>query len=192
MAKLIYAAIASLDGYIEDERGKFDWAEPDEEVHAFINESERAIATYLYGRRMYETMAGWETDPSLGAESPIMRDFAELWQAADKIVYSTTLGAVATARTRIERHFDADAVRELKATARGDLSVGGPDLATHAFSAGLVDECHLYLAPVAVGGGKRALPAGVRIPLELLDERRFAGGMVYLRYGRKVRPGMEP
>jgi dihydrofolate reductase len=192
MAKLIYAAIASLDGYIEDERGKFDWAEPDEEVHAFINESERAVATYLYGRRMYETMAGWETDPSLAAQSPIMRDFAELWQAADKIVYSTTLGAVSTARTRIERDFEADAVRELKATARGDLSVGGPDLATHAFSAELVDECHLYLAPVVVGGGKRALPTGVRIPLELLDERRFAGGMVYLRYGRKVTPRMEP
>jgi dihydrofolate reductase len=182
MAKLIYSAIASLDGYIEDEGGKFDWAEPDEEVHAFINNAERKVATYLYGRRMYETMAGWETNASLAAQSPIMRDFAEIWQAADKVVYSTTLDAASTARTTIERAFDPDAVRDLKARARGDLSLGGPGLAADAFRAGLVDECHLYLAPIAVGGGKRVLPRGIRIPLTLVEERRFSSGMVYLRY----------
>jgi dihydrofolate reductase len=182
VAKLIYSAIASLDSYVADEDGNFDWAMPDEEVHAFINDLERPVGTYLYGRRMYETMAGWETNPTLADRSPVMRDFAELWQAADKIVYSGTLEAVSTARTRIEREFDPEAVRKMKASAGRDLTVSGPDLATHAFRAGLVDECDLFLAPVVVGGGKRALPEGVRVGLELLDERHFGNGMVYLHY----------
>jgi dihydrofolate reductase len=182
MARLIYFAITSLDGYIEDEGGTFEWAAPDAEVHAFINDLERPVGTYLYGRRMYETMAGWETDPSIAAQSPVARDFAQLWQAADKLVYSRTLGAVSTARTRIARDFDPAAVRQLKARAAGDLAVGGPALAAHAFKAGLVDELHLFLTPVVVGGGKPALPSKVRLNLELLDERRFGNGMVYLRY----------
>lgn len=182
MAKLIYSAIMSLDGYIEDPDGKFDWAVPDEEVHRFINDLERAAGTYLYGRRMYETMMGWETDPSFAAESPFMRDFAEIWQAADKIVYSRTLKAVSTAKTRIDRHFDPEAVQQLKATTRQDILIGGPDLAAHAFRARLVDECHLFLAPIAVGGGKQSLPNSVRVELELLEERGFGNGMVYLHY----------
>ncbi len=182
MAKLIYSAITSLDGYIEDEAGKFDWAEPDEEVHAFVNDQERPVGTYLYGRRMYETMAGWETDPSFAEHSPAMKDYAQIWKAADKVVYSTTLEAAVTARTRIERSFDPDAVREMKRLASRDLSVGGPGLAAHAFRAGLVDECHLYLWPIVVAGGKRSLPDRVRLRLELMDQRRFRNGMVYLRY----------
>jgi dihydrofolate reductase len=187
MVKLIYSAITSLDGYVADERGSFDWAAPDEQVHAFVNDLMRPVGTHLYGRRLYEVMAGWETDPTLAEQSPVMRDFAELWQAADKIVYSTTLAAPSTARTRIERTFDPDAVRELKATANRDLLVGGPELAAQAFAAGLVDECGLFLAPVTVGGGKRALPDHVRLRLELLDERRFDSGMVHLRY--RAEPG---
>ena len=182
MSRLIYSAITSLDGYIEDEDGNFDWAMPDEEVHAFINDLERPVGTYLYGRRMYEIMVGWETDPSLAEQSPLMRDFAEIWQAADKVVYSRTLETASTSKTRIERDFDPEAVRRIKASAGRDLAVSGPNLAAHAFRAGLVDECHLFLAPIAVGGGKRSLPDGVRVKLELLDERRFEGGMVYLRY----------
>lgn len=181
MAKLIYSAIASLDGYVADEEGGFDWAEPDGQVHAFINELERSVGTYLYGRRMYATMAAWETDPELAAGSEPMRDFAQIWQSADKVVYSTTLPAASTARTRIEREFDPEAVRRMKATAASDLTVGGPGLAAHAFSAQLIDECHLFVAPVVVGGGKPALP-DVRLDLELLDERRFDAGMVHLRY----------
>ena len=186
MAQLIYLAITSLDGYLEDREGSFDWAEPDDEVHAFVNDLMRPVGTHLYGRRMYETMLAWETEPTLAAESPIMADFARLWQAADKIVYSRTLEAASTARTRIERAFDSDAVRQLKATASRDLGVGGPDLAAHAFRAGLVDECHLFVAPILVGGGKRSLPDEVRLELELQDERRFGGGMVYLRYRRRA------
>ena len=182
MSKLTYMALASLDGYIEDEDGRFDWAEPDQEVHAFVNDLTRPIGTYLYGRRLYETMASWETEPGLVAQSPVVRDFAEIWQAADKIVYSRTLESVSTARTRIERDFDLEAVRELKSAARHDLSVGGAELAAHAFKAGLVDDVHLFLAPVLVGGGKPSLPDGVRLKLELADERRFGNGMVYLRY----------
>ena len=182
MTKLIYFAIASLDGYVADEDGNFDWAVPDEEVHAFISDLERPVGTYLYGRRMYETMVGWETDPTLADQSPLMRDFAQIWQAADKIVYSKTLEAVSTARTRIERHFDPEAVRQMKALAGGDLIVGGPELAAQALRAGLVDECHLFVAPMLVGGGKRSLPDNVRLKLELLDERRFDSGMVYLNY----------
>jgi dihydrofolate reductase len=182
MGKLIYSAIMSLDGYIEDADGKFGWAEPDEEAHAFVNDEMRDIGTHLYGRRLYETMAVWETDPVLAAGSPVTRDFAEIWQAADKVVYSTTLDTVATGRTRIERAFDPAAVRALKAAAGADLLVGGADLAGHAFRAGLVDEVRLLLAPVAVGGGKPALPRDVRVPLALVDERRFGSGMVHLRY----------
>ena len=187
MAKLIYSAIASLDGYVADEEGNFDWAVPDEEVHTFINDLERPVGTYLYGRRLYETMVGWETDPTLADQSPVLRDFAEIWQAADKLVYSKTLEAVPTARTRIERDFDPEAVRQMKALAGRDLMVGGPELAAHAFRAGLVDECHLFVVPMVVGGGKRSLPNDVRMRLELLDERRFGNGMVYLKYRIRTR-----
>ena len=182
MAKLIYSTITSVDGYVADEEGKFGWAEPDAEVHAFINDLERPVGTYLYGRRMYETMAGWETDASLAAQSALMREFAEIWQAAEKIVYSKTLETTATRRTRIERDFDPEAVRTMKASAGRDLAVGGPTLAVQAFRAGLVDECHLFVAPIIVGGGKQSLPDDVRLELELLAERRFDGGMVHLRY----------
>jgi dihydrofolate reductase len=183
VAKLIYAAITSLDGYVEDEDGNFDWATPDEEVHAFVNDLERPVGTYLYGRRMYETMVFWESPPDPSEQPPFVQDFAEIWQRADKVVYSRTLPATASARTRIERDFDPEAVRQLKATAARDLTVGGPALAAQAIEAGLVDEYHLFLVPVVVGGGKRSLPDdGVRVSLELLDERRFRNGTVYLRY----------
>jgi dihydrofolate reductase len=179
MARLIYSAIASLDGYIEDEQGKFDWAAPDEEVHAFVNDLERPVGTYLYGRRMYETMVYWETDDDQAA---VARDYAEIWRAAEKVVYSRTLPTVSSERTRIEREFDAAAIKRLKESARSDISIGGAELAGQAIAEGLVDECHLVLVPVLVGGGKRALPAGVRAELELLDERRFRSGVVYLHY----------
>jgi dihydrofolate reductase len=179
MAKLIYSAIASLDGYVADQDGNFDWAAPDEEVHAFANDLERSIGTHLFGRRMYEVMAVWET---LSDPSPVMRDFAETWRSADKIVYSKTLDAATTAKTRIEREFDPAAIRQLKARAARDLSVGGPVLAAQALAAGLVDECHLFLTPVLVGGGNPAFPDGLRLKLELLNERRFGNGVVYLRY----------
>jgi dihydrofolate reductase len=182
MANLIYSAITSLDGYVADADGRFDWAEPDEEVHAFINDLERSVGTYLYGRRMYETMTGWETDTRLVAGSELMRDFAELWQAAEKIVYSRTLATPSTQRTRVEREFDLEAVRRMKASLVGDLAVGGPDLAAQAFRAGLVDECHLFLAPIIVGGGKQSLPDDVRLELGLLAERRFGSGMIHLHY----------
>jgi dihydrofolate reductase len=185
MAKLIYPAIASLDGYVADEDGNFDWAEPDEEVHTFINDLERAVGTYLYGRRLYEVMVAWETMP-LADQPPFMRDFAATWRAADKIVYSKTLKAASSARTRIERDFDPEAVRQMKAAAGRDLTVGGPDLAAQAFKAGLVDECHLFVAPIVVGGGKQALPNNVRLKLELLDERRFGNDMVHLLYRTKT------
>jgi dihydrofolate reductase len=181
-AKLIYSTIASLDLYTTDENGNFDWAAPDEEVHAFVNDQERPIGTYLYGRRMYETMAYWETAPTGDDESPVAVDYTRIWQAAEKVVYSSTLDVVSSARTRIEREFDPDAVRDLKEAAERDVSIGGPQLAAQAFAAGLVDECHLFLNPIAVGGGSRALPAGLRIELELLEERRFGGGVVFLRY----------
>jgi dihydrofolate reductase len=183
MAKLTYSAIASLDGYVEDANGTFDWAAPDDEVHAFVNELERPVGTYLYGRRMYETMIYWET-VGTGPDQPAPnREFAEIWQAADKIVYSRTLPAISNPRTRLERDFDHGAVRELKAASPSDISVGGAELAGQAIAAGLVDECHLLLCPILVGGGKAALPDNVRAELELLEERRFAGGVVFLRYG---------
>jgi dihydrofolate reductase len=183
MAKLIYSAIASLDGYVEDEHGRFDWAAPDEEVHAFVNDLERAVGTYLYGRRMYETMVFWETVSTGDDEPAVVRDFARIWRGADKIVYSRALRSPSSARTRIEPRFDPGAIGRLKAAADRDITVGGAELAGHALAAGLVDECHLFLGPVIVGGGKRALPDGLRVPLELLDERRFRGGVVYLSYG---------
>jgi dihydrofolate reductase len=186
MAKLIYSAITSLDGYMEDEDGNFDWSAPDDEVHAFVNDLERPVGTYLYGRRMYEVMTYWESAHTVDNQPPVMQDFAELWQAADKVVYSRTLGAVSSARTRIERDFDPEAVRRLKASAERDLTVGGPDLAAQALRAGLVDECHLFLSPVVVGGGKRALPDDVRLELELLDERHFGNGVVHLHYRTDV------
>jgi dihydrofolate reductase len=179
MAKLVYSAIASLDGYVADEDGNFDWSAPDEEVHAFVNDLECQIGTYLYGRRLYEVMAVWET---LQSDEPVMREYAEIWRAADKVVYSRTLEAPASARTRIERDFDPQAVSQMKAAAARDISVGGSELAAQAIKAGVVDECHLFLSPVVVGGGKNALPDNVRVNLELLDERRFGNGVVHLHY----------
>ncbi|MEU4334457.1 dihydrofolate reductase family protein [Micromonospora lupini] len=182
MAKLTYVNNVSLDGYIEDERGAFDWFPIGDEVFAFHTDLLRSAGTLLYGRRLYEAMAVWETDPALGAQSDLTADFANAWQAASKVVYSTTLAAASTADTRIERQFDPDAVRELKATANSDLTVGGANLAAQALTAGLVDECQLMVLPVVVGGGKSGLPTGMRADLELLDERRFQNGVVHLRY----------
>jgi dihydrofolate reductase len=179
MASLIYSAITSLDGYVEDEQGKFGWAKPDEEVHAFVNDLERPVGTHLYGRRMYETMVYWETG---GDQAAVTRDFAEIWRAAEKVVYSRTLQTVSSEKTRIEREFDAAATRRLKESSRSDITIGGAELAGQAIAEGLVDECHLFLGPVLVGGGKRALPADVHANLELLDERRFRSGVVYLHY----------
>jgi dihydrofolate reductase len=182
MGKLIYSMMMSLDGYVVDEDGNFDWSAPDEQVHTFINEVERPVGTHLYGRRMYEVMAVWETDDMITGQPPYIQDYAAIWRAADKIVYSRTLERPASARTRIEREFDPDAVRAMKAAADRDLTIAGPDLAAHAIRAGLVDEFGFYVAPVIVGGGTRALPDRARHDLELLDERRFDGGMLYLRY----------
>ena len=182
MAKLIYSVIASLDGYVADEDGSFDWAAPDEEVHRFVNDLERPVGTYLMGRRMYEVMRYWETADTVPDQPAHMVDFARVWQDADKVVYSRTLEEPSTARTRVERDFDPDAVRRLKAAADRDLTVGGPALAAEALAAGLVDECHVFLAPILVGGGTRAFPDKLRVPLELLEERRFGNGTVYLRY----------
>ena len=181
MARLIFSAIASLDGYTADEAGNFDWAAPDAELHAFVNDRERDVGTHLYGRRMYETMAVWET-MDVSAEPEVMRDYAGIWRAADKVVYSRTLATPSTPRTRIERDFDPDTVRRMKEAAGRDISVGGPGLAAHALRASIVDEIQLFLVPAVVGGGTRALPDGLRVDLELLDQRRFAGGAVYLRY----------
>jgi len=179
MVKLVYSAITSLDGYVEDEDGNFDWSAPDEEVHAYINDLEREIGTYLCGRRLYDVMVVWET---LQSDHPVMRDYAEIWRAADKVVYSRTLDKPSSERTRIEREFDPAVVQQMKTSAERDISVGGSELAAQAIKAGLVDELNLFLSPVVVGGGKRALPAGVRWQLELLDERRFGNGVVHLHY----------
>ena len=186
MAKLIYSAITSLDGYVADENGNFDWAEPDEEVHTFSNGLERPIGTYLYGRRMYEVMVYWETAHTLADQPPFIRDFAQIWQAADKIVYSRTLERVTSARTRIERDFDPETVRQIKEQAGADITVGGPDLAAQAFRASLVDECDVFVVPIVVGGGKHFLPNNLRQELELLGDRTFGNGMVHLRYGTKL------
>src|SRR4051812_39527624 len=182
MAKLIYLTNVSVDGYIEDERGAFDWFPVDDEVFAFTTDLLRSVGTFLYGRRLYDMMAVWETDAALAAQSDLTADFARAWQAAGKVVYSTTLTAVSTADTRLERRFDPAAVHELKACASSDLTVGGTNLATQAFQAGLVDECQLYVWPVLVGAGKPGLPTGMRTDLELLDERRFRSGVLRLRY----------
>jgi dihydrofolate reductase len=182
MARLIYSAIASLDGYVADESGR-DWAEPDEDAHVFVNDLLRSAGTYLYGRRMYEVMGAWETLDSDPEQPEYIRDFASIWKAADKVVYSRTLDVVTTAKTRIERDFDPEAVQRMKMDQHSDIIIGGPTIAARAIQAGLVDEYHLFVAPVAVGGGLRFLPAHVRIDLALLGERRFANGMVYLGYG---------
>jgi dihydrofolate reductase len=186
VAKLIYSAITSLDGYMADEDGNFDWAEPDEEVHTFVNELERAVGTYLYGRRMYEVMVYWETAHTVADQPPFIQDYARIWQEADKIVHSHSLEKVSSARTRIERNFVPEAIRRMKADAERDISVGGPDLAAQAIRAGLVDEYHLFLTPIVVGGGKQSLPDNVRVRLELLDERRFGNGVVHLHYRTRM------
>jgi dihydrofolate reductase len=185
VAKLIYTTIASLDGYVADEDGKFDWAMPDEEVHAFVNDLERPFGTHLYGRRLYEVMAGWETMHTLPDQTPVALDFAAIWQAAEKIVYSRTLETVSSARTRIEREFEPEAVRRMKTEADRDIAIGGATLAAEAIRAGLVDELQVIASPIVVGGGTPSLPDGVRWELELLDERRFANGVVYLRYATR-------
>jgi dihydrofolate reductase len=182
MARLIYSAIMSLDGYTADADGRFEWAATDEEVHGFVNELERPVGVYLYGRRMYETMRYWETAHTLAGQSPASLDFARIWQAADKIVYSTTFQSADTARTRIERDFDPDQVRKLKEAASRDLTVGGPHLAAQAIAAGLVDEYQLFVVPAVVGGGTRALPDQVRLNLALAQEHKFGSGTVYLCY----------
>jgi len=179
VVKLMYSSIASLDGYVADADGRFDWAVPDDDVHAFVNDLERPVGTYLYGRRMYEVMAAWE---AMDTDQPLLRDFAGIWRAAEKVVYSRTLEAVSTPRTRLEHAFDPDAVRHLKALASRDISVGGPGLAAHALAAGLVDEYHVVVTPVVVGGGTPSLPDGIQLRLQLLDERRFRNGAIYLRY----------
>lgn len=182
MGKLIYSGIMSLDGYTADQEGRFDWSAPDEEVHAFVNDLLRPVGTHLYGRRMYEVMVAWENPDAFTEPGPVTQDFAQIWQAAEKVVYSRTLSAPSSARTRIEREFDPEAVRQLKATTDRDLTVAGPELAAHAIRAGLVDEYHLFLNPIIVGGGNQFLPDRVRHTLELLDERRFGNGVVHLRY----------
>ena len=182
MAKLIYSALTSLDGYVADEDGNFDWAQPDEEVHSFVNERARAIGTYLIGRRMYEVLRYWDDPPDLVEQQPPEREYAGIWQAADKIVYSSTLESAPAARTRIERRFDPAAVGRMKETGSADMSVGGPGLAAEALRAGLVDELEQILHPVVVGGGRAWLPDHLHLELELIDEGRFAGGAVHLRY----------
>lgn len=182
MARLLYSAIASLDGYVADEAGNFDWSAPDEEVHAFVNDLERPLGTYLFGRRMYEVLAVWET-MDLTDQPEVIRDYAEIWRAAEKVVFSRTLSEPASAKTRIEPEFDPAAIAQLKEASEQDISVGGPNLAAQALSAGLVDELHLFVSPVIVGGGTRALPKALKQRLDLQDERRFANGVVYLHYG---------
>jgi dihydrofolate reductase len=184
VGKLIYLSIASLDGSIADQDGNFDWAEPDEEMHTLVNDLERSVGTFLFGRRMYEVLVAWET-MDLTDQPSFIRDFAEIWRAADKVVYSKTLTTVSSARTRIEPDFDPDAVRRMKASDERDLSIGGPALAAQVIEAGLVDEYHLFLVPVVVGGGTRFFPDDVRLDLELLDERHFGNGTVYLAYRTK-------
>jgi dihydrofolate reductase len=185
MANLIYIANTSLDGYTEDQDGKFDWTNPSEEYFTFITKLIQTMRTHLYGRRMYETMMVWETDPNLATESSLMREFAEIWQDANKIVYSRTLKTISTRKTQLVQSFDPEAIRQLKATSDHDIHIGGPELAAHAFRAGLIDECHLFVIPILVGGGKSALPDYVRMELELLEERRFQNGVVYLKYRTK-------
>jgi dihydrofolate reductase len=185
MGNLIYSAIASLDGYVEDLAGGFEWATPDEEVLRFVNDLERPIGTYLFGRRMYETMLYWETAHTIPDQSPLGRDFTDIWQAAEKIVYSRSLHDVSSARTRIERSFDPETVHRLKTTSAHDMTVGGAELAGQALTSGIVDELQLFTVPVLVGGGKPWIPDGIRLDLELLDTHRFEGGVIFLRYRPK-------
>jgi len=182
VTKLIYSAITSFDGYVEDADGNFDWARPDDELHAFVNDLERPIGTYLYGRRMYETMVFWETAAAGPQQAAVARDFAEIWRGAEKVVYSSKLKRASSANTRIERAFEPSAVRRMKEAASRDITIGGAELAGEAIRAGLLDECHMFLVPVLVGAGKRSLPGGVRRQLHLLDQRRFGNGVVHLRY----------
>jgi dihydrofolate reductase len=186
MAKLIFTSITSLDGYTEDDEGRFEWGRPDEDVHSFVNDLGRSVGTHLLGRRMYETMLYWETAEAVASESPAVLDFAQSWQARDKIVFSKSLETASSARTLIRRDFDPAAIREMKASRQRDITVAGPNLAAQAFKAGLVDECQLIVAPVILGGGKPALPLGVRLDAELLEERRFDSGFVFLRYRTSV------
>jgi dihydrofolate reductase len=186
MVKLKYSSIASLDGYVADEHGTFDWATPSDEVHAFVNDMERPVGTYLYGRRMYDTMLYWETVRTGAEQPPVGREYAAIWRAADKVVYSRTLVNVSSDRTRLVRDFDAQAIVEMKRTASRDITVGGPGLAAQALAAGIVDELHLFIAPVVVGGGTRFLPDRLHLTLKTVDERRFADGMVYVRYDVEV------
>jgi dihydrofolate reductase len=181
VAQLVYSTITSLDGFVADERGDFSWAAPDEEVHAFVNDTQRRIGTFLCGRRLYEVMAWWDTVP-LAEEPPVIGDYAGNWRVADKIGYSSTLESVPGARTRVERHFDPDAVRAMKASASRDISVGGPELAGQALASGLVDEIEVFAVPMLIGGGTPTYPRDVRLGLELLDEHRFGSGVTYLRY----------
>ena len=183
MANLIYSAIMSLDGYTADRDGNFAWSAPDEEVHAFINDLERDVGTYLLGRRMYQVMSVWET-MGTSEDPPVIQDYAHIWQGADKVVYSTSLDSAAAPRTRLERQFVPEMVQDLKAAADRNISIGGPTLAAHALKAGLVDECQFFINPVAVGGGLRFFPEGLEAKFQLLDEQRFGNGVVYLRYGR--------
>jgi dihydrofolate reductase len=182
VAKLIYSTIGSLDGYVADEDGNFDWAAPDDEVHALVNELTRPVGTFLLGRRMYETLAVWDTMGDRPDQPKVVGEFAEIWKAADKVVFSSSLKSVSTARTRIEREFDPEMIRRMKEESDRGLDVGGPTLAARAIEAGLIDEWHLYVMPIVVGGGTRALPDGARVELDLLDERRFSSGAVHLRY----------
>ncbi|WP_136708942.1 dihydrofolate reductase family protein [Agromyces sp. H66] len=182
MGRLVTSGLTSLDGYIADERGDFSWGEPDAAVHAFVNDLERSIGTYLYGRRMFEVMRGWEHAHEEPDRPEVERDYTSVWQAADKVVFSTSLDDAGTRRTRVERSFDADAVRDLVQSSTRDVSISGPGLAAHAFRAGLVDEVRLFLHPIVVGGGTRFLPDGVRLLLELVEERRFDNGVVFVRY----------
>jgi dihydrofolate reductase len=182
MAKLIYSVMMSVDGYVADEHGNFDWAAPDEELHAFVNDLERQVGTYLYGRRMYEVMVAWETPHTFAEQPPVVKDFATIWKAAEKIVYSKTLQMASSTSTRIERTFDPEAIKQMKSSATRSISVGGPNLAAQAMRAGLVNECHLFVVPVVVGGGNQAFPNNVKVKLDLLDERRFGNGAVHLHY----------
>ena len=181
MAKLHYSAITSLDGYIADKHGNFEWSAPNEEVHAFVNDLERPIGTHLFGRRMYETMVVWE-DLDTSNEPPVMSDYAEMWRAADKIVYSTTLENVSSTRTRLEQRFDPSAVADLKAAATRDLSIGGANLAGQAMRAGLVDEIELFITPVVVGGGTHWAPEDVFVRGSLVEHEPFGDGTVFMRY----------
>jgi dihydrofolate reductase len=190
MSALVYSAITSLDGYVADRRGRFDWATPDEEVHAFVNEAERGVGTYLYGRRMYDVMRFWESadeDPGL---PPLEREYARIWRSADKVVYSRTVTDVTSARTRVERQFEPEALHRLKESVSHDISVGGPTLAAHALAAGLVDEIRLFLTPVVVGGGTRSLPDDLYLELELVEQHRFRNGVVHLRYRTRGSPAV--